>query len=130
MDLQPLLVLLGSLDRPVHGITHTWQGALIIAFLVFGLWASSRRLPGTLFSEIRHMPPAVVAVLAFSALLGTVTHLMLDACMHADVCVAPLSTMPAIPNTDRLAEFIPFSELVAIYAAMVSPLFWLGRRAL
>jgi len=41
MDLQPLLVLLGYLDGPVHGWTRKWPRTILVATLVLARWSSS-----------------------------------------------------------------------------------------
>lgn len=126
MDIEPLLKLTGVLDGHVHGITHTWLGALAVALLLYAVWRASARWPGSLFGEWRRMPASIVL---FSALFGTLTHLVLDAMMHSDISIALVSVMPNIPNTDNPARPYAFSEYVSAAALVISPVVW-GARAL
>jgi len=69
-------------------------------------------------------------VAAFSVFFGTVSHLVLDAWMHADMNVAFLSVMPTLPDMDHPGEAIAFSEFVAALAFVVALLIWPCRLAL
>lgn len=125
MDIEPLLKLQGHLDGPVHGMTHTWPGAILIALAVFGLWHRARRAPGTLFAELRVMP---VAVALISAFFGTFSHLVLDAWMHTDIHIALVSAIPDLPDPDRPHQPISFSEAVAVISAVLAPIPYLFRK--
>jgi len=82
MDIEPLLGILR--DKPIlHGLSHTLAGALAIGMLagVIGKpvsWAVLRRL------NIPHAPLTWTASFA-GALLGSFSHIFLDAVMHADM---------------------------------------------
>lgn len=90
MDLEPLVALMGS-GAVVHGRSHTLGGALAIAGFVIvtgrvvyrigaGLW--NRRLP---LRELEIPDTVPFRAVVVGALLGTLSHLLLDAMMHADV---------------------------------------------
>ena len=82
MDIEPLLGILQ--DKPVlHGVSHTLAGAVAIGMLAgaIGKPVSStvlRRL------NIPHAPLTWMASFA-GALLGSFSHIILDAVMHADM---------------------------------------------
>lgn len=86
IDVEPLVRMLGLLDDTIlHGPTHTFPGAVVIAALTLPavrMWdraASALRLTGL-------RPPAVPTwIVLTSALVGTVSHLILDGMMHADM---------------------------------------------
>lgn len=126
MDIEPLLALTGVIDGQVHGVTHSWPGALVVGMLVWAAWQASARWPGDLFGDWRRIPPAVVML---SAVMGAITHLVLDAMMHADMAIALVSVMPDIPNPDNPARPYRFSESVCAAALIISPVVW-GVRAL
>jgi hypothetical protein len=82
MDIEPLLRILRG-DRVLHGYTHTIAGALLI-----GVAAALIGKPISVFVlrmlRIAHDPLTWVA--AFNgALLGTFSHIVLDAVMHSDM---------------------------------------------
>lgn len=97
IDLQPLFVLLRG-DGQLHGFSHTWLGAALIAPVAalsgkplseFGL----RVLGLTPLDD----PPRIAWWVAWiSAFIGTFSHVLLDAIMHADL-------RPLFPLTDHNA---------------------------
>lgn len=86
IDVEPLVRMLGILDDTIlHGPTHTLPGAVVIAALtlpVIRLWdrtAAALHLTGL-------RPPAMPTwMILTSALIGTVSHVLLDGLMHADM---------------------------------------------
>ena len=93
MDLQPLFVLLRGSGQ-MHGFSHTLTGALLIAPVTAGSgrWLFSYALGASWFNlsqrERRwldlHATPGWGVALA-SSLIGTLSHVALDAVMHADL---------------------------------------------
>lgn len=85
IDLEPLVRMLGILDDTIlHGPTHTFPGAVVIAALTLPsirLW--DRTAAALHLTSLR--PPAVPTWMVLrSALIGTLSHVLLDAQMHAD----------------------------------------------
>ncbi len=86
IDVEPLVRMLGILDDTIlHGPTHTFPGAVVIAALTLPairLWdrtAAALHLTGL-------RPPAIPTwMILTSALIGTVSHVLLDSRMHADM---------------------------------------------
>lgn len=101
IDVEPLVRMLGILDDTIlHGPTHTYPGAVIIAALTLPairLWdrtAAALHLTGL-------RPPAIPTwMILTSALIGTVSHVFLDAQMHADM-VAQRNIFPDLGMVDR-----------------------------
>jgi hypothetical protein len=86
IDVEPLARMLGLLDDTIlHGPTHTFPGAVVIAALTLPavrLWdrtAAALRLAGL------RPPAAPTWMVLTSALVGTVSHVILDGMMHADM---------------------------------------------
>jgi membrane-bound metal-dependent hydrolase YbcI (DUF457 family) len=115
IDIEPLVRMLGLLDDTIlHGPTHTFPGAVVIAALTLPairLWdrvATALRLTGL-------RPPAVPTWMVLSsALIGTVSHVILDAQMHADMPAvrALVGDLPPT-NTEWLClEFARYALLI------------------
>lgn len=91
MDIQPLVVMLTD-KGDLHGFSHTYLGATLIAVVAalsgkpLGEWGLR------LLREPSHLP-IPWRVSAWSAAIGTYSHVMIDSIMHSDmVPAAPWST--------------------------------------
>jgi hypothetical protein len=81
MDIEPLLGIL--YDWPVlHGRTHSFVGATLIG-IVAGLTGRPVGLPVLRWLDIPHLPFSWKASF-IGAFVGTYSHVVLDAIMHAD----------------------------------------------
>ncbi len=100
MDLEPLIGILQDRDV-LHGVTHTWLGALVIGSVaaVIGKPISTMVLR---WRKIPHPPLTWLAAMT-GAYVGTFSHVLLDAIMHADMA-------PAWP----LLRGNPMLELISI----------------
>ncbi|NRB40736.1 MAG: metal-dependent hydrolase [Pseudomonadales bacterium] len=85
MDIQPLIVLITG-EGHLHGFTHTYVGAVLLAIF--------SALTGKYFSELglrvlgidKYQPISIVWWVAFlSAFIGSFSHVFLDSIMHTDV---------------------------------------------
>lgn len=85
MDIQPLIVILTG-DGHLHGFTHTYLGATLIAVFsaVTGKYLSEIALV-LLFSRNRNETHIRWWVAAMSGLIGSYSHVALDSMMHIDV---------------------------------------------
>lgn len=83
MDVQPLLVMLSGHGQ-LHGFTHTLVGASLIggAAIISGKYLGQY---GLLLLGLGSACPIRWTVAVTSGLLGSYSHLLLDALMHADV---------------------------------------------
>ena len=95
IDLQPLYVLYTG-QGELHGFSHTYLGAILIAPVAavsgkyLGEFALTRMRLGS-FNPIR-WPVAI-----FSAFAGTLSHVLIDSILHADMApLAPWSTHSAL----------------------------------
>jgi membrane-bound metal-dependent hydrolase YbcI (DUF457 family) len=85
MDIQPLLVLISGQGH-LHGFTHTYLGATLLAAFAaisgkylaqLGLWLLKLR------PSINS--PMTWPVVILSALIGSYSHVLLDSIMHSDI---------------------------------------------
>jgi membrane-bound metal-dependent hydrolase YbcI (DUF457 family) len=85
MDLQPLVVMLTGRGQ-IHGITHTFVGAVVLgaAAAVSGKYLGELGLNLLAFGK---RPKTVIPwrVALLSGYLGTVSHVLLDAMIYADM---------------------------------------------
>ena len=86
MDIQPLIVLITG-EGHLHGFTHTYIGAVLIAIFaaVTGKYLSELGLK--LLGISKNENPISLAwwVVFTSAFIGSFSHVLLDSIMHADV---------------------------------------------
>lgn len=93
MDVQPLLAMVTGKGR-IHGISHTYTGALLIA--VFAAWTGKwiyrwcvkfMENDFTAYQkQLFNVPVRLTAGINFcSAFIGTISHVLLDSVMHPDV---------------------------------------------
>ena len=129
MDIEPLVGLIRDADV-LHGPTHTYVAALVIAVAVILLappvsrpilsrWnreLSMHRLSWLVELESTSLVPVVVGALA-----GTISHVMLDSIMHSDIS-------PLMPWSESNALFglisIEALHQVCIVAGVCGVLVW------
>lgn len=85
MDIQPLIVLLTG-EGHLHGFTHTYIGATLIA-LISALSGKYLSELGLLLLGLSEEKPINITwpVCFISAFIGSYSHVLLDSIMHADV---------------------------------------------
>ncbi len=85
MDLQPLIVMLTG-DGHLHGFSHTFVGAILIA-ITAALSGKYLAEFGLKLLRIGGDDPIPIKwwVAFFSAFIGSFSHVVLDAIMHSDV---------------------------------------------
>lgn len=93
MDIQPLVVLLTG-EGELHGFSHTYLGAAVLA-AVAGLTGKHLSELGLKWLQISDQPRVDIpwVVVFASAFIGTFSHVALDSIMHADV--EPLTPISA-----------------------------------
>ena len=129
MDIEPAYRM-GRIETPLHGITHTLTGALLIAvssvllgrFAVTRVWRCYQR-----WNAETSNPFQITWLQAWmGALLGTGSHLLLDAVMHEDMHpFAPLTNT----NPMLMTKWMLHLHLACILAAMLGMLLILARAA-
>lgn len=129
MDVEPLYHMLND-DVQLHGVTHSFIGAGLIAAAIAVWGRSAIRRAVQLFEHWKGraasttVPTKVQAWLG--ALIGTYSHVLMDAVMHVDV-------RPFLPFTDENPWLnISWTEhvyLFCVLAGMVGMLLMLVRAA-
>jgi len=86
MDIQPLIVLITG-EGHLHGFTHTYVGAILIALFaaLTGKYLSELGLKILKITENDASISITWRVVLLSAFIGSFSHVLLDSIMHADV---------------------------------------------
>ena len=116
MDIQPLIVLLTG-EGHLHGFTHTYAGAILLAIFsaLTGKYLSELGL--VVLGIAKDNPIKILWWVSFlSAFIGSFSHVFLDSIMHSDV-------EPFYPFkvNNSLHGFISISELHAfcLYSGLI-----------
>ncbi|GLR71009.1 metal-dependent hydrolase [Agaribacter marinus] len=124
MDIQPLIVLITG-EGHLHGFTHTYVGAVLVAIFaaLTGKHLSELGLKLLKITE-NNLPISITwSVVLLSAFVGSFSHVLLDSIMHADV-------EPFFPFTqDNLfLGIISVSTLhkVCIYSGLIGTAIYFG----
>ena len=129
MDIQPLVVLLTD-NGQLHGFSHTYIGASLIAVLAT---ISGKYLADYVFrflSIYRKETPLITtwAVTFSSSFIGTFSHVILDSVMHGDM--KPFYPLPfqnkilEIISLNQLHLFCIFSGIIGAVLYYISQLFY------
>ena len=86
MDIQPLFVLVSG-EGQLHGFTHTYLGATLLAIFstLTGKYLSEYGLLISGISRRQHIIKIAWPIATLSAFIGTYSHVVLDSLMHADM---------------------------------------------
>ncbi len=116
MDIQPLLVMITGKGH-LHGFTHTYIGAILIAVI--------SALSGKYLSELglkisgvtKEQPITILWWVAFlSAAIGSFSHVFLDSIMHTDVepffPITLINNFHGLVSIEILYKFCLYSGLV------------------
>lgn len=119
MDIQPLVAMIGGVGK-LHGFTHTYVGASLIAMFsaVTGKYLAQWAL-ATIFS----VAPIVVIrwwVAFLSAFIGAFSHVILDSIMHRDMQpLLPLSGSNALLGFISIAALHKFCIYSGLLGAVI-----------
>jgi membrane-bound metal-dependent hydrolase YbcI (DUF457 family) len=83
MDIQPLIALITNAG-PLHGFSHTYVGATLLAILSA---LTGKYLAEFIFKNLPHYESNRISwkVALISAFIGTYSHIVLDSIMHRDM---------------------------------------------
>lgn len=139
MDLEPLIGLVRGASV-LHGPSHTYLGAVLIAVLVglvtpvlgrpllrrWNYQLALHRLGFLVESESFAVLPTFVGAFA-----GTVSHVLLDSIMHSDIApLAPWSDANALRNLISIGALHQFCLLAGLFGAVAwLYLAWRRKRA-
>ncbi|MFH6955298.1 metal-dependent hydrolase [Pseudoalteromonas sp. XMcav1-K] len=124
MDIQPLIVLITG-EGHLHGFTHTYLGAILIALFaaLSGKYLSELGLKILRITENDASISITWGVVLLSAFIGSFSHVLLDSIMHADV-------EPFFPFTlnNQFLGIISVSVLhkVCLYSGLVGAVIYYG----
>lgn len=124
MDIQPLIVLISG-EGHLHGFTHTYIGAILIAIFaaLTGKYLSEFGLKTLRISENENPISIVWWVVFLSAFIGSFSHVLLDSIMHSDV-------EPFFPFTldNQLLGLVSVSMLhkLCLYSGLVGAAIYYG----
>ena len=124
MDIQPLIVLVSG-EGHLHGFTHTYIGAILIAVFaaLSGKYLSEFGLKILRISKNDNPISIAWWVVFLSAFIGSFSHVLLDSIMHSDV--EPF--FPFILDNQFLG-LIPVSMLhkVCLYSGLLGAAIYYG----
>lgn len=131
MDIQPLIVLISG-EGHIHGFSHTYIGATLLAILSA---ITGKYLPELGLWILRITPSVRVNiawwVVFLSAFVGSFSHVLLDSIMHSDVQpfypVTEVNIFLGVLSVGFLHKFCLYSGLVG--AAIYYYLQWRRRNA-
>jgi membrane-bound metal-dependent hydrolase YbcI (DUF457 family) len=124
MDIQPLIVLISG-EGHLHGFTHTYIGAILIAIFaaLTGKYLSELGLKMLKISKTNNLISIAWWVVFLSAFIGSFSHVLLDSIMHSDV-------EPFFPFTldNKLLGLISVSMLhkVCLYSGLAGAAIYYG----
>jgi membrane-bound metal-dependent hydrolase YbcI (DUF457 family) len=124
MDIQPLIVLISG-EGHLHGFTHTYVGAILIAIFaaLTGKYLTEFGLKTLRISKSESPISIVWWVVFLSAFIGSFSHVLLDSIMHSDA-------EPFFPFTldNQFLGLIPVSMLhkVCLYSGLVGAAIYYG----
>jgi len=85
IDVEPLACMLRG-EVPVHRFAHTYVGAVLVALVTIGLWAgAAKAAPALRLPDVLGWRRLTAPAVALGALLGSVSHVLLDSVMHTDL---------------------------------------------
>jgi membrane-bound metal-dependent hydrolase YbcI (DUF457 family) len=85
IDLEPLMVLIFGLPGPLHGFFHSLLGASVAATLLAGVISRVRGFLEPVYAFLRLEGDRRFQRFLISALLGTWSHVLLDAPLYGDL---------------------------------------------
>ena len=126
MDIQPLVNMILGI-YPIHGISHTYIGATLIAIFCGYTGKYLGEFGLKLIKEEAYLPISFKVAFT-SAFVGTYTHVFLDSIMHSDmVPLYPFSQsneLLLVIGIDALHTYLFISGLFGIIAYFISQKFF------
>jgi membrane-bound metal-dependent hydrolase YbcI (DUF457 family) len=124
MDIQPLMVLISG-EGHLHGFTHTYIGAILIAVFaaLTGKYLSEIGLRLLRISENKNPISIAWWVVFLSAFIGSFSHVLLDSIMHSDV--EPLFPF-TLDNQSLGLISVPMLHKVCLYSGLLGAAIYYG----
>ncbi|NQZ24296.1 MAG: hypothetical protein HRT53_19885 [Colwellia sp.] len=124
MDIQPLIVLITG-EGHLHGFTHTYVGAVLIAIFTALTGKYLSELGLKLLGISKNENPISIAwwVVFLSAFIGSFSHVLLDSIMHIDV--EPF--LPFLLDNPLLALIsVPMLHKLCLYSGLLGAAIYYG----
>jgi hypothetical protein len=119
MDIQPLVAMVSGVGK-LHGFTHTYVGATLIAAFAA---VTGKYLAQWALVAVFRLPPTVIRwwIALLSAGIGAYSHVVLDSIMHRDI--EPLAPFA---NSNMLLGVISIPALhkLCLYSGLVGALLY------
>jgi len=124
MDIQPLMVMITG-EGHLHGFTHTYVGAVLIAILsaLTGKYLSEFGLKILRISDDNKPISIMWWVVFLSAFVGSFSHVFLDSIMHADV--EPFFPF-MLDNQFLTLISVPLLHKVCLYSGLLGAALYYG----
>lgn len=120
IDIEPGIGLIRG-SAVLHGFTHTWAGAVLLALATFVVWKGWEK-----WRPKRYAAPVMAsAVIVGSALFGTLSHVFLDSLYHAEMAHLRLID----PEIGKWADLPTSVEVLCLAALLLAGVMW-GLRSL
>ena len=126
MDLQPLVAMLTGRGE-LHGLSHTWIGASLLA-VVATLSGKYLGELGLYLLGLRRQLPIRWSAAWLGAVIGTASHVLLDSLVHADI--RPFAPFSAANGLFGLRSWETVEWLCLASGALGSVLYLAGARRL
>jgi membrane-bound metal-dependent hydrolase YbcI (DUF457 family) len=123
MDIQPLVVMISGQGH-LHGFTHTYVGAVLIAIIaaLSGKYLSELGL--NILGMLKEQPILILWRVAFlSAFIGSFSHVLLDSIMHTDV--EPFYPYTLVNNFHGFMSIAALHKL-CLYSGLVGAAIYYG----
>jgi membrane-bound metal-dependent hydrolase YbcI (DUF457 family) len=85
IDVEPFLVIVFSLNYPLHGFLHTILGGTIVAFILAVVLFHIRDLLNKIMAIIKLNQESTFKTILFSCLVGVYSHIFLDSFLYSDI---------------------------------------------
>ncbi|MDO6428553.1 metal-dependent hydrolase [Thalassotalea sp. 1_MG-2023] len=124
MDIQPLIVMITG-EGHLHGFTHTYIGAILIALFsaLTGKYLSELGLKILTISNENSVVSIKWWVVLLSAFIGSFSHVLLDSIMHADV--EPFFPL-TIDNQFLDLISVPMLHKACLYSGLIGAAIYYG----
>jgi len=102
LDAEPMVVWAFNLDRPLHGVSHSFLVGAPIAILVAAITYLSKSKIRPILADLKLAQDSSFAKMLWSSFVGVYSHIVLDAPLYTDI-------RPFWPS-DRNPLYGPFSD--------------------
>lgn len=107
VDVEPFLVIVLGLRRPLHGSAHSYLGGTLIAIILAWLLSRSEPLMKAVMKPFHLDQGGSFKTILFTCLAGVYFHVFLDSFLYADIRpFLPLTTNPFYGKVSSFAMYL------------------------